>query len=117
RLDITTCGLVSRRLARFGREPTPSPAGRLIAGVMANDAAFAGDPAEEVVQLARRMLQGGSLPSDRIGAQIPMFAANALGLCDQFELARRLLDEMIGAARAAGKVRALMVGLCWRGQA
>jgi DNA-binding CsgD family transcriptional regulator len=117
RLDLGTCGLVSRRLERFGHEPPGTPAGRLIAGVLAIDRALAGDPVPEVVALAERMLEDGHLPSGHVGAQIPLFATNALLWCDRFDDARRLLDEMITAARAAGSVRGVLIALCWRGLA
>jgi DNA-binding CsgD family transcriptional regulator len=117
RLDLSTCGLVSRRLERFGHEPPASPGGRLIAGVMAIDRALAGDPAPEVAALVARMLEDGHLPGGHVGAQIPLFATNALLWCDRLDDARRLLDEMIAAARAAGSVRGVLIALCWRGLA
>ena len=58
-----------------------------------------------------------SSPSGRVGAQIPLFATNALLWCDRLADARRLLDEMIAAARSAGSVRGVIVALCWRGLA
>jgi DNA-binding CsgD family transcriptional regulator len=117
RLDLGTCGLVSGRLERFGHEPSATPAGRLIAGVLAIDRALAGDPVPEVVALVERMLEDGHLPGGNVGAQIPLFATNALLWCDRFDDARRLLDEMIAAARAAGSVRGVLIALCWRGLA
>jgi DNA-binding CsgD family transcriptional regulator len=117
RLDLGTCGLVSRRLERFGHVPPATPAGRLIAGVLAIDRALRGDPADQVVALAERMLEGGHLPSGQIGAQIPLFATNALLWSDHLEIASELLDEMIAAARAAGSVRGVIIALCWRGEA
>jgi DNA-binding CsgD family transcriptional regulator len=63
------------------------------------------------------MLEGGVLPSGQIGAQVPLFATNALLWCDRLEDARRLLDEMISAARSAGSVRGVIIALCWRGLA
>jgi tetratricopeptide (TPR) repeat protein len=117
RLDLSTCERVSRRLERFGNEPPATPAGRLIAGVLAIDRALAGAPAQEVSALAERMLDGGHLPSGHVGAQIPLFATNALLWCDRLDDARRLLDEMIAAARAAGSARGTIVALCWRGLA
>lgn len=117
RLDLGTCGLVSRRLERFGREPPATPAGRLIAGVLAIDRALAGDPVQEVVALAERMLEKGNLPRGHVGAQIPLFAINARLWSDDLDSSRRLLDEMISAARAAGSVRGVIIALCWRGVA
>jgi DNA-binding CsgD family transcriptional regulator len=117
RLDLDASALVSRRLERFGREPPATPAGRLLAGVLAVDRALAGDPVPEVVALVERMLDDGRLPGGHIGAQIPLFATNALLWCDRFDAARRLLDELIAGARAAGSVRGVLVGLCWRGHA
>src|SRR6266536_2786808 len=117
RLDLSTCGLVSRRLERFDHGPPATPAGRLIAGVLAIDRALAGDPVSEVVALAERMLEAGHLPSGHVGAQLPLFATNALLWCDRLDEARQLLDEMIAAARAAGSVRGVLIALCWRGLA
>jgi DNA-binding CsgD family transcriptional regulator len=117
RLDLSTAGLVSRRLERFGREPPATPAGRLIAGILAIDRALAGDLVAEVIALAERMLEDGHLPSGHIGPQIPLFATNALLWCDRLDEASRLLDEMIAAARAGGSVRGVLVALCWRGLA
>jgi hypothetical protein len=105
------------RLERFGHEPPATPAGRLIAGVLAVDRALAGDPAHEVVALAERMLETGRLPSGRIAAQIPLFATNALLWSDRFEHSRQLLEQMIAAARAAGSARGVIIALCWRGLA
>jgi DNA-binding CsgD family transcriptional regulator len=117
RLDLRTCLMVSRRLERFGLEPPATPAGRLIAGLLAMDRALAGDPVTEVVRLADRMLEDGHLPRGHVGAQIPLFAINALLWCDRFDAARRLLDEMIEVARAGGSARGAIIALCWRGEA
>jgi hypothetical protein len=46
--------------------------------VLAVDWALAGEPAQEVVALAERMLDGDRLPSGQIAAQTPPFAINAL---------------------------------------
>lgn len=117
RLDLGTCALVSRRLERFGSEPPATPAGQLIAGVLAIDRALAGEPVDRVLALAERMLEAGRLPRGRMGAQIPLFAANALLWCDRLEEARRLLDEMIAAAQAVGSARGVIIALCWRAAA
>jgi DNA-binding CsgD family transcriptional regulator len=117
RLDLGTCGLVSRRLERFDHGPPATPAGRLIAGVLAIDRALAGEPAQGVTALAERMLEHGHLPGGHAGAQIPLFAINALLWSDRLDDSRRLLDEMIAAARAAGSVRGVIIALCWRGEA
>ena len=117
RLDLGTCALAAERLARFDGVPPPSPAGRLIAGVLAIDRALAGAPVPAVVALAERMLDGGALPGGHVGAQIPLFATNALLWCDRLTDARRLLSEMIAASRAAGSVRSVIVALCWHGHA
>jgi hypothetical protein len=76
RLDLGTCGLVSTRLKRFASEPPATPAGRLLAGVLAIERALAGEPRPEVIALVERMLE--NLPIGRVGAQIPLFATNAL---------------------------------------
>jgi tetratricopeptide (TPR) repeat protein len=117
RLDLGTCGLISTRLERFRNGPPATPAGRLLAGVLAIDRALAGEPRPEVIALAERMLEGGSLPAGRVGAQIPLFATNALLWSDHLDDARLLLDELVARARAAGSVRGAMIGLCWRGVA
>lgn len=117
RLDLTTCMLVSARLERFGREPPSTPAGRLVAGVLAIDRALAGEPVPDVLALAERMLEGGRLPSGHVAAQIPLFAINALLWSDRLDEARRLLDEMIADAQAAGSARGAVIALCWRGLA
>ena len=117
RLDLGTCRVASTQLQRFGTEPPATPGGRLIAGVLAVDRALAGAPADDVVALAERMLDGDRIPSGRIAAQIPLFATNALLWSERFEHSRRLLEQMIAAARAAGSARGLMIGLCWRGLA
>ena len=117
RLDLGTCGLVSTRLERFASEPPATPAGRLLAGVLAIDRALAGEPRPEVIALVERTLEGGNLPIGRVGAQIPLFATNALLWSDRLGDARRLLDELVTRARAGGSVRGVMVGLCWRGVA
>jgi len=117
RLDLSTCLLVSARLEHFGHEPPSTPAGRLIAGVLAIDRALAGEPVPDVVALAERMLEGGRLPSGHVGAQIPLFAINALLWSDRLDDAQRLLDEMIAGAQAAGSARGAIIALCWRGLA
>jgi DNA-binding CsgD family transcriptional regulator len=117
RLDLGTCGLVSARLERIDHELPATPAGRLLAGVLAIDRALAGEPRPQVIALAERMLEGGSLPNGRVGAQIPLFATNALIWSDRLDDAHRLLDELVARARAVGSVRGVMIGLCWRGVA
>jgi DNA-binding CsgD family transcriptional regulator len=117
RLDLGTCRLASSRLERFGTEPPATPGGRLIAGVLAVDRALAGAAADDVVALAERMLDGDRIPSGQIAAQIPLFATNALLWSERFGQSRRLLEQMIAAARTAGSVRGVMIGLCWRGLA
>jgi DNA-binding CsgD family transcriptional regulator len=117
RLDLSTSARASQRLARFGGSPPATPAGRLISGVLAIDRVLAGDPVAEVEGLVERMLDGGELPRGRVGAQIPLFATNAMLWCDRLGDARRLLDGMIVAARSAGSVRGVIIALCWRGLA
>ena len=117
RLGLGTSSRVSRRLARFDGRPPATPAGRLIAGVLAIDGALAGDPASEVAALAERMHDGDELPGARASAQIPLLATCALLWCDRLGDARRLLDEMIAAARSAGSARGVITALCWRGLA
>lgn len=117
RLDLGTCRLASIRLQQFGDDPPATPGGRLIAGILAVDRALAGAAAEDVVALAERMLDGDRIPGGQIAAQIPLFATNALLWSERFEQSRRLLEQMITAARAAGSARGVMIGLCWRGLA
>ena len=117
RLDLSTSARASRWLARFDGRPPATAAGRLITGVLAIDRALAGDPVAEIAALAERMLDGGELPGGQLGAQIPLFATSALLWCDRLGDARRLLDEMIAAARSAGSVRGVIIALCWRGLA
>jgi DNA-binding CsgD family transcriptional regulator len=114
RLDLDTCRLASTRLRRLGDEPPPTPGGRLIAGVLAVDRALAGAPADDVAALAETMLDGDRIPSGQIAAQIPLFATNALLWSERFDQSRRLLEQMIAGARAAGSARGVMIGLCWR---
>jgi DNA-binding CsgD family transcriptional regulator len=116
RLDLGTCRAAVERLARYDEDPPASTGGRLIAGVLAVDRALAGRAVKTVVAMTERMLDGGRFPAGRSRPR-SRFATNALLWSERFAQSRRLLEEMIAAARAAGSARGAMIGLCWRGHA
>src|SRR3954452_8566991 len=90
---------------RSGGEP--SLAERMMLAQVANEGAFAGDPHDEVVRLARRALGGGRLLELETSDGVAWLTAlSALGWADHFEEFERGCLQGLADARRRGSVHA-----------
>lgn len=114
RLTMSAWRLAAGRLDRLADVEGRTDGERLIAGVLAVDRALSGERPDAVADFAERAVAGGRLPSDRAGAHVPVYAANALLWSDRLDRADQLLEQLESEARAQGSVRSLAIASCWR---
>jgi DNA-binding CsgD family transcriptional regulator len=105
---------VSVRLRRLGTVDGRTPNERLLLGLLAYEKAFAGDPVDEVVALARRSLSGGrSLPEEASPMSLN-FPPVALVFADRLDEAEAIFEDTLARARKGGAIRPQTIAYCWR---
>jgi DNA-binding CsgD family transcriptional regulator len=105
-----------RRLERVRENPDdPTEGGRMLVALLAYHDARAGAPADEVVELARRAVAGGTLLAEEVPADAFVLACTVLARADVDPL-QTLYDAALAEAHRRGSVLAFSSAKLHRGQ-